>query len=392
VASYIFILVNWVLNIFGGILSQEQSQEQPQQQPSASSPKSTEKAGILRFFREMGSALAMALVAIVYVIQAFQIPTGSMEDSLLVGDFLLGLKFVYGAPIVPFSQELGIKHRFPALTKPKPGDVVIFRYPGADKKDYIKRMAAGPGDVIEIIGNTILVVNGREIALPPRGKYTGNNRPDQRIADFAPLYIPAKGDILAPDTMQIREFLFFKNLVHQENPTKNVRMHFDLYIDGELANNVAFNFSGARVSLQDLQSGKLTFRNEMMRRTEIFDFNRFDDWTTLDHFLETIRRNFPARDVEIRKTLFIGDARVDSYAVQFDNYFMIGDNRDNSLDSRYWGYLNRNFVKAKAFILYFSFDSSKPLWQLPANIRWDRVGKLIRDWDGVNDLNERIKY
>ncbi|MDR2577729.1 MAG: signal peptidase I [Chitinispirillales bacterium] len=378
-------------------MSLEQSLEQakePQPQPpsAAKPPKSNEKAGILRFFREMGSALAMALIAIVYVIQAFQIPTGSMEDSLLVGDFLLGLKFVYGAPIVPFSQELGIKRRFPAVTKPKPGDVVIFRYPGTDKKDYIKRMVAGPGDVIEIIGNTTLVVNGANIKLPPRGKYTGGNRADPRITNFAPLYIPAKGDILTPDTMPVREFLFFKNLVHQENPTKKVRMHFDLYIDGELANNAVFNFNDVRVSLQDLQNGKLTFRNEMMRRTEVFDFNRFDDWTTLDYFLETIRKNFPGRDVSVRNTLFLGDARVDSYAVQFDNYFMIGDNRDNSLDSRYWGYLNRNFVKAKAFILYFSFDSSKPLWQLPMNIRWDRVGKLIRDWDGVQERNERVKF
>ena len=77
-----------------------------------SNTRRSEQAGILHFIREMGSALIMALIAIVYVIQAFKIPTCSMEDSLLVGDFLLGLKFMYGAPIVPFSQELGITTRF----------------------------------------------------------------------------------------------------------------------------------------------------------------------------------------------------------------------------------------------------------------------------------------
>jgi signal peptidase I len=269
---------------------------------------------------------------------------------------------------------------------------VIFRYPGADKKDYIKRMVAGPGDVVEIAGNSTLIVNGAEMKLPPKGKYTGGNRPDQRIINFAPLRVPAKGDALSPDTMPVREFLFFKNLVHQENPTKKVQMRFDLYLDGELSNHLVFNFNGARVSMQELQSGKLTFRNEMMRRMETFDFNRFDDWTMLDYFLEIVRKNFPEREVEIQKKLFIGEDRVSQYTVQFDNYFMVGDNRDNSLDSRYWGYLNRNFVKAKAFILYFSFDSGRPMWQLPLNIRWDRIGKLIRDWDGASEENKRIKY
>ena len=352
----------------------------------------TEKAGILRFFKEMGTSLGMALIAIVYVIQAFQIPTGSMENSLLVGDFLLGLKFVYGAPIVPFSQELGITKRLPAVKNPKAGDVVIFKYPGTDSKDYIKRAVAGPGDVVEIRGNTKLIVNGEDVKLPPKGKYTGQSRPDSRITNFEPLYIPKKGDVIKPDTLPLREFLFFKHLVHQENPTKKVNMHFDLYLDGKLSNTTPFNFNGAQITLQDLQSGKLTFQNEMTRRTEIFDFNRFDDWTVLDYFFEVIRRNFPEKKVEFSKKLFMNTSRVESYTVRFDNYFMIGDNRDNSLDSRYWGYLNRNFVKAQAFILYFSLDRGEPLWKLPFIIRWNRIGKLIRSWDGVSETNSKIKY
>lgn len=126
----------------------------------------SEQAGIFHFMREMGSALIMALIAIVYVIQAFKIPTGSMENSLMVGDFLLGLKFMYGAPIVPFSKELGINQRLPAITEPKSGDVIIFKYPGADKKDYIKRCVAGPGSVVEIHQKR-LIVDGRELILPP---------------------------------------------------------------------------------------------------------------------------------------------------------------------------------------------------------------------------------
>jgi signal peptidase I len=357
------------------------------------SSKPAEKAGLLRFFREMGSALVMALIAIVYVIQAFQIPTGSMEDSLLVGDFLLGLKFVYGAPLLPYSRELGVTRRLPAVAKPKPGDVVIFKYPGADAKDYIKRLVAGPGDTVRFAGGKKLIVNGKELNLPPRGKHAEGNRADPRIADFAPLRIPAKGDAFCPDTMPVREFAFLKTLVHQENPTKKVYMYFDLYVDGEHANGAVLNFSGGRHSLDDLQGGKFVFKNDMTRRVEAFDFNRIDDWTMLDNALEIIRRNFPPdKSVEIRKKLYIGNEPVESYTVRNDNYFMAGDNRGNSLDSRYWGYLNYNFVKAKALILYFSYDNANPAWKLPANIRWNRIGKLIRSWDGENEGNPKIKY
>ena len=86
------------------------------------------KFSIVKFLkalsREIIVPIILALVVIQYVIQAFQIPSGSMEDSLHTGDFLLGLKFTYGSPI-PFSN----KH-FPGYAEPKPGDVVIFRYPG----------------------------------------------------------------------------------------------------------------------------------------------------------------------------------------------------------------------------------------------------------------------
>ena len=74
--------------------------------------------------REIIVPVALALIVIQYVIQAFQIPSGSMEDTLHTGDFLLGLKFTYGSPI-PFSNQ-----KFPGYTYPAKGDVVIFRYPG----------------------------------------------------------------------------------------------------------------------------------------------------------------------------------------------------------------------------------------------------------------------
>jgi signal peptidase I len=323
----------------------------------------SEKAGFLNFSREMISALGMAFIAIVYVIQAFRIPTGSMEKSLLVGDFLLGLKFIYGAPVLPFTYM-----KFPGVTKPKPGDVIIFKYPGNDRKDYIKRCVAGPGQVVRISGKT-LTVDGKDLVLPPNGQFERDGRLDSIIAEFPSLRIPARGDTLLADTMQMREFLFFKHLVRQENPRKNVTVRLQLYLNGEYANS--------RPVLSSYYGGRAISFDQI-------DFNRIDIWPMLASLEDNVRQVVSdSVKVEIRREVLIDGKPVGRYPVKNDNYFMMGDNRDNSLDSRFWGYLNGNFVKAKAFILYFSLDKETPWLLLPLKIRWNRIGKLIRSWDGL---------
>ena len=84
-----------------------------------------------------------------FVVQAYQIPSGSMENTLLVGDFLIANKFIYG-PAIPFSS-----HKIPGRT-PKRGEIVIFRAP-TDNKDYIKRVIALPGEEIQIRDNVVFI-------------------------------------------------------------------------------------------------------------------------------------------------------------------------------------------------------------------------------------------
>ena len=324
----------------------------------------SETAGVFHFGKDMISALLMALIAIVYVIQAFKIPTGSMEQSLLVGDFLLGLKFVYGAPVLPFSYA-----KFPGVTNPKPGDVIIFKYPGPEKKDYIKRCVAGPGQTIASNG-MVLTVNGTTMVLPPKGQYILSGQLDSSIQNFSPLYIPRKGDTLRCNIdMPLREAFFYRNLIHQEHPNDKVFMKLQIYVDGQYANDMNVVTNGYELVSID-------------RVNDALANNRFDTWIQLEHFLQTVPAQIPGKTIEFKKYLYWNNKCVSMYITKNDNYFMMGDNRDNSQDSRYWGFLNRNFIKAKAFILYFSLDSDTPWYLLPAKIRWNRIGKLIQSWDG----------
>lgn len=362
--------------------------------------KISEKEGMKRFAREMISALGMAFIFIVYIIQAFKIPTGSMENSLLVGDFLLGLKFVYGAPVVPFSYT-----NFPGLTSPKPGDVVIFEYPGNENKDYIKRCVAGPGQTIEIRTKDI-IIDGKVLNPPPNSKYVQNGQLGP-LQNYKPLRIPAKGDTIKINKLDDREFLFLRNLIKQEHPenrlpkfistlpilknsfnprpiNKNIKIDMQLYIDGKLSNdiNIPVTIGGNN------QAGSIN----ISKLNEMNAFDQFDVWFTFSQELtglkNIIQKAYPESEIEISKGLILKGKRLTEYIVKEDNYFMIGDNRDNSMDSRFWGYVNNNFVKAKAFILYFSLDSETPMALLPLKIRWNRIGKLIRSWDGGLDGKE----
>lgn len=328
------------------------------------SPRRSEKEGIFHFTKDIVSALVMALIAIIYVIQAFKIPTGSMENTLLVGDFLLGLKFMYGSPVLPIPNTYW---KFPGITDPKPGDIIIFKYPGLDKKDYIKRCVAGPGDVIQVDGTSVLV-NGKQLTLPEKGQFIHNGQLDPRITHFEPLRVPKKGDTLAFDPkMPVRQFLFYKHLIKQENPHSKISVKFQLYINGIFSNNQRIITEGYR---------ELLFNN--------INFNNIDNWIYIDEIIRQVTAQYPDQTVEVTRQLFLGEKAVNSYVVKYDNYFMMGDNRDNSTDSRYWGFLNRNFIKAKAFILYFSWDKDLPMWKFPLKIRWNRIGKLILSFNGVS--------
>lgn len=135
------------------------------------------KKSVIREYAEIiVLAVALALFVRTFFIQAFRIPSESMEDTLLVGDFLFANKLIYG-PKLPL-----VDWRLPAIREPKPGDIIIFKYPVDPKVDYIKRCVAVEGQTVELVDNKLFVdgvVQDEEFT-----KYVFGSRPDRRFGPF----------------------------------------------------------------------------------------------------------------------------------------------------------------------------------------------------------------
>jgi len=140
-------------------------------------------------------AVLLALVIRTFVVQAFKIPSSSMEKTLLIGDHLLVNKFIYGTHI-PFTDNEILR-----LRDPKRGDIIVFKYPLNTRRDFIKRCVGVPGDTIEI-KDKVLLVNGyaqdepyvihRDLDLYPRA--TGNPRDN-----FGPVTVPPNAYFMMGD-------------------------------------------------------------------------------------------------------------------------------------------------------------------------------------------------
>lgn len=291
--------------------------------------------------REYTEAIVVALLAALFlrafVVQAFRIPTGSMKDTLLVGDFLLVNKFIYGVrtpdgipyPIVksgfPFIDVdyLGIPHsRLPEFKTPKNGDVVVFKYPQDEKLDYIKRCIAVAGQTLEIRNGEVFI----------------DGKPEGRKSDMGRKYD-------AEDGRYVRR----TRITTPYNKTYIIRHYDDGYARPEDFGPIEVPKKGKTITI----SAK-----------------------TLKLYQTAITKFEGHNQAEIRNgRLFIQGHEVKQYTFKQDYYFMMGDNRDNSADSRIWGFLPAENVVGEALIIYFSWNKNGKLSNL---IRWSRIANLIR--------------
>jgi len=190
-----------------------------------------QKSTLREYFESIVIAVIMALFVRTWVVQAFKIPTGSMENNLLIGDHLLVNKFVFGPePIAPIRAILPQREI-------RRGDIVVFKYPDEPERDFIKRVIGLPGETIEL-RNKKVYVNGRPLDEP--------------------------------------------------------------YV----------------------------------------------------HFLEASHGASEVTSFDVRE-------RYGPVQVPASQFFVMGDNRDNSQDSRYWGFLPAHYIKGKALMIYWSYESGR---------------------------------
>lgn len=276
------------------------------------------KKGVIReYFESAVITLIMALFGMTFIVQAVKVPTGSMQNTIYVGDHLLVNKFILSAQDGP---------QFPVLParEIRRGDIIVFKYPLGPETNYVKRVIGLPGDTVEYNSETNRVyINGEEL---PERRVLAQDRGN------APLEIISEESAPPGATYTV--------------------YYFHLGEDG-VARRVADSSSEYGVS----QPFKVPVKGEVL--------------------VERIKEN-----LELVK-MYDGDndGRYDS-----DQYFCMGDNRDNSQDSRYWGTVPRANVVGRAMFVYWSIDQSADSDETSSNFLvrfftrtlWSRTGKFIK--------------
>lgn len=347
--------------------------------------------------REWFDAIVFAVIAATLIrglfIEAYTIPTGSMEKTLLVGDFLFVSKVNYGArlpmtPVAfPFAHHTmpitGTKaysevikwdyRRLPGLSEIKRNDVVVFNYPmdadapfnrPVDKREnYIKRCLAIGGDTISIRDARVFI-NNKPAEVPQFGekyyyvKSDGTDFNPQAIEDMKIEAQRSSADeyifnMTAEDAAVIKKWSNVKTVSPYIRPAGE----FDSQIfphDPQFKWN-SDNF-GPLIVPKKGWTVKLDSTNYPLyqRAISVYENN-------------TIERQ--GNDV------LINGKKADSYTFKMNYYWMMGDNRDNSLDSRYWGFVPDDHIVGKALFVWMSWDANGSFLN---KIRWSRI------LDGIN--------
>ncbi len=307
-----------------------------------------------KIISEVKSLLALILIVLLLketVIELYIVPTTSMERNILKGDMLVGSRFAYGMKVpqkiwVPFTA-ISIptflpEYRFPAFKKVERGDVVVFEYPRDIVYKYVKRCIGLPGDTISIQDREVYV-NGNVSVLPDGGQFLMDTYMSSDIIDdeiflgvsgnkdqYPEITIPKKGDIFTLDESMNWKFLL-PIILYEGNSVELI-----------------------------YQEQKFNFTNDSPRDI----FRRTGDRSVFKDYVPTegatlINPWSPMFKKEYIKYLYINGkpiTEVNSYTVQQDYFWMMGDNRDNSEDSRYWGFVPESHILGQPVITWFSIN------------------------------------
>ena len=358
------------------------------------------------FFREWLDAIAFAVVAATLIrwliMEAYTIPTPSMENSLLVGDFLFVSKFHYGTRTPKTILQVPLTHqkiwfteipsyvtwiqlpqyRLPGISHVKSGDVVVFNVPPRElneykdypvdlKSNYIKRCVAVAGDVIQVKERQVMV-NNQPIPNPPDMQFSYlvyakdeiNERNFTKLEldpdDYNFLGRPEENQVVYQMFLTQAKALELKTIPYITAVADDHRTHDEP--DPRI-------FPTSKGILWNADNyGPITLPKKGMT-IAIND-------STLAIYGNTIKNYDHNNQVEVtNSTLTIGGKEVKEYTFKQDYFFMMGDNRHNSLDSRYWGFVPEDHIVGKAFFIWLSIDKYADFVH---KIRWSRFLNLIR--------------
>ncbi len=358
------------------------------------------------FIREWSDAILFAVVAATLIrwttVEAFVVPTPSMENTVLVGDYLFVSKFHYGTRTVRTPLQIPLSHqkiwgteipsylpwielpsyRLPGISEVKRGDVVVFNappkilnkgveYPIDLKTYYVKRCVALAGDKFEI-KNGQIVVNGQSLALPANAKFSyfvevndEINKRNLRLLglDSDDCYFMGR----SKENKAIYRMLLTKNQLEQvksiayinsiqadytrsEGPDDGIfpTVKSDTW-NGDNYGPIILPKAGMEIAIND---STLAFYGEIL---SLYEGHK-------DIVLEGGKMKLDGKNVE-------------KYTFKQDYYFMMGDNRHNSLDSRYWGFVPEDHITGKALFIWMSLDQEANLLH---KVRWNRIFTMIK--------------
>ncbi|MGA9119970.1 MAG: signal peptidase I [Bacteroidota bacterium] len=255
-----------------------------------------------------------------FVIASFEVPTVSMENEIMTGDFLFVNKFIYGGTtprVVPFTNLRIPWIRLPAFRDVHRQDVIVFEFPGQRDEVqspefmfYLKRCVAVAGDTVQII-NRVLMVDGKPAPIPRNMKFNTYRIQPPGLADprifppgasfnednWGPMVVPKKGDLITLTPENVRRW---KTFIEREGH--------------------AMTYDNGRVTIDGIPSA--------------------------------------------------------SYTVERNYVMGMGDNRDNSLDSRFWGFVPTDNIVGTPLIVYWSWDPDTPIYDIVGKLRSIRLGRI----------------
>lgn len=344
--------------------------------------------------REWIDAIVFAVIAATlirtFLIEAFTIPTPSMEKSLLVGDFLFVSKVNYGArtPMTPLAfpfahQEMPIiggkaysewiklpYYRLPGFSKIKNDDIVVFNYPMEDDRPidkqthYIKRCIGIPGDTLSI-KNQVVFINGKAAAMPEDGMFIYEIMTDgsplnamtlskMGINEGGPGFMPGQYRYFLTDDMaeKIKSFANVKSVTRISQP-EGLYEDFIFPHDPKLHWNLD-NYGPVYIPKKG-STVKLDSMNIAIYRRAITKYENNE--------LKEENGKF-----------FINGMETDEYTFKQDYFWMMGDNRHNSADSRFWGFVPEDHIVGKAVFIWMSWNKNGNFFD---KIRWKRLFNLV---------------